>query len=357
MPRAAKTLLEAVDRYPYGRREDRLTEVFACVLEAVHEFACWFIEEAGGPAVAPGERVAVTTQGMAGGSGRPDMIIDYGEHRILSEHKIGPDLTDFQRVAYADWRCDSDVLVAPDAESYRIARVFKRYITWLRVAQEVDRLGGEDAGSSWRRRALEPDSSGRLRCLAELLAFLECQDVGVSNMSPIKESAVRAYRELRATRSLFETFLAMVRDDPRIQALAPSVLIPQKDKTQWWFSLDAVEWPYLVTLDPTCGAEIVLEPTADWLADDSPVLYAGFYFATPEGRLPAPFSHQDSPLQEALRAANVQIGLRADGKQGKCAVTLYLSDLAAQGGTVREQAEYAAGWAVDAVEGIRGISG
>jgi len=355
VPRAAETLLEAVERYPYGRREDRLTEVFACVLEAVRELVCWFVEEAGGPPVTPGDRLVVTTQGMLGGSGRPDMVIDYGPHRILSEHKIGAELTDFQRAAYADWRCDS-ALVAPDAERYRAAGIFKRYITWLRVAQEVDRLGEEAAGPSWRRRALRPDSPGRLRCLAELLAFLECQDVGVSNMKPIDESAVRSYSELRATRAMFETFLTMVREDPRIQSLAPSILMPEKDKTQWWFSLDAVEWPYLTVLDPQGGAQIALEPTADWLAQESPVLYAGFYFDTPDGRLPVPMSSQVSPLQDALRAANVQVGLRADGKQGKCAATLYLSELAARGGTLREQAEYAAGWAVDAIEAIRRIN-
>jgi hypothetical protein len=115
-------------------------------------------------------------------------------------------------------------------------------------------------------------------------------------------------------------------------------------------------WPYLATLDPECGAHIGLEPSADWLEDDDePVLYAGFYFSTPDARLPDALTARDSPVYEALLEASAQVGLCDNRKQGKCAATLYLSQVAANGGTLRAQADYATGWAVDAVQRISHI--
>jgi hypothetical protein len=362
VPRPAKTLLEASDRYPYGRREDRLTEVFASALEALPELARRFIEATGAPPPSANETPGVTTQGMFGGSGRPDLVLDYADEagnprRILSEHKIDAELTAFQRLSYADWRPDAVVLVAPDAQAYRAAGGFDAYITWQRVAEEIDRLGSDRAHPRWRHVALDPESPGRLRCLEVLLSFLERQNVGVSSMSPMDEESVRAYGALRTTRSKFEMFIEMVRESPRLRELGASLLLPEEQKTQWWISLDAPVWPYLRSLDPAAGAHIALEPSPDWLGhDDQPVVYAGFYFSTPDGRLPSAFAARHSSLSEQLREASAEVGLRDNRKQGKCAALLYLSEVALRGGTLRDQAEYVAGWAADALVGISRIS-
>ncbi len=121
---AASTLLEALDRFPHQRREDRLTEVFAHVLATVPSLARWFILEADAPHVpADDAQPEFFTQGALAGAGRPDMICRYQVadtpewRKILSEHKIDAEFTDYQREGYANWDRDANVLVAPAEHS------------------------------------------------------------------------------------------------------------------------------------------------------------------------------------------------------------------------------------------------
>jgi hypothetical protein len=110
------------------------------------ELARWFIETAGAPTAAAADRPRVTTQSMLGGSGRPDMILDYRDEagnsrRVLSEHKINADLTDLQRLAYVDWQADALVLVAPNAQVYRQAGVFHACFATETTDSVVDLAG------------------------------------------------------------------------------------------------------------------------------------------------------------------------------------------------------------------------
>ncbi len=102
MTRAAKTLLEAVTRYPEGSREDRLTEVFATTLEAVSDLAEWLISEARLPPPARGTGIVALTQVARPNGGRPDMLIEYRDAQqqtcgLLVEHKIEAQPTPEQR--------------------------------------------------------------------------------------------------------------------------------------------------------------------------------------------------------------------------------------------------------------------
>jgi hypothetical protein len=361
VPRAAETLLEALDRYPYGRREDRLTEVLATTLETLPELSAWLLETVDAPSAKPGTRVEVSTQRSRAGSGRPDMFIDYSDAesrpcRVLSEHKLNAEPTGYQRQAYAQWEeCDKKVLIAP--ERYRDIDVFDKQVTWLEVALEVNRLGVQHGGSDWRKTALDPDQPSRLRLLLEALDHIARQDVGVSSMAAIDHNDIEAYARIHPVRETMRNFIEMVRDDPRVLALGPSEIQSERQETQWWFALEVPPPRYLATLDPECGAQIALQPRDDWLEDmrDEPVLYSGFYFAAPEERLPEVLCAQGSSVAAALREADVKVGLHPGHKQAKCAATCYLSDIPAMGGTLSEQAGYAAGWAAAALQAISRI--
>ena len=78
MRSAAPTVLEALNRVSLNRSEDRLTEVFAHVLQGVPEIARWLIASVDcAPAAAASTPVEVFTQGAMAGEGRPDLQIYY----------------------------------------------------------------------------------------------------------------------------------------------------------------------------------------------------------------------------------------------------------------------------------------
>jgi len=113
----------------------------------------------------------------------------------------------------------------------------------------------------------------------------------------------------------------------------------------------------LVDQHPDCGAHIALQPTDDWLDPPlgEPLLYAGFYFETSTGLIPDAMIMDDAPVAAGLRDVNGCVGLHPNGRQVKCAKTLYLSAALAMGTTIEEQAENAAMWAAQAIEAISQI--
>jgi len=240
LPRAADTLLAALERYPEGRWEDRLTEVFASALAALPELAGWFVAKAGGPVPAQTTTFEVTTQLTWGGGGRPDMEILYNDSHgrrccVLSEHKIRARLTSYQHLAYGDWERNALVLVAPSSEIAQYKGDFDKCLTWLDVALAMIRIGKRHEGADWRKAARDPDTPSRLRILLETFDFLRRQDVGISSLSPMDDHAIQTYGELRHTRSAMRNFLEIVHAHPRIQSLGPSPIWTERQDTQWWF--------------------------------------------------------------------------------------------------------------------------
>lgn len=357
MSRNAETaFLGAVERYPDWRREDRLTEVFACALRLLPELAAWFVQKAGGPIPMQHEKFNVTTQSSLAGGGRPDMFVDYRGHRVLSEHKIDATATAYQGVGYPGWKDVHSVLIARDVAPYRDTTHFDMYLSWAEVANEVKRIGSEHGGEPWRQLALHPDQPSRLRCLEELLCFLERQNVGVVDETPVDDESLKHYRGFEAVRLQLKQFFQLLWEDAEIQALSPGAIVPENRDRQWWFPLE-VPWPYLSNLYPEeCGAHVALQPCADWLEErnDEPILYAGYWFSTPDGRLHERLIGMDTPTFQALRPGARQIGQHGP-KQGKYADILYLSDIVAYG-TLPKQVRHAANWAANAVQEISRIS-
>lgn len=216
MPTPPTTLLEAFDRYPFGRREDRVTEVFAAVLRLVPDLTSWFLEATHMPPAAGG--VKVETQNVRGGAGRPDMVLDYFDlendsRRLLSEHKLSADPTSYQLDAYPEWSRDKLALVAP--AGYRGLPGFDSYLTWVQVAQAIDLLG-QRAGQKWRAAAVDPESPSWLHVLLELVILLERQNVGVDMPDAVELIDVLAFRRASAAREKLTTLLELVGQDDLI---------------------------------------------------------------------------------------------------------------------------------------------
>lgn len=359
MRAAARTILEALDRFPYDRREDRLTEVFAYVLRTVPELTHWLIgcvDTLADPCRS--EPAEIFTQGAIVGSGRPDLRVEYkdrgGEQRVLlSEHKINSPLTPFQRAGYPGWERDALILIVPDGAGYQQAE-FAGCLTWLDVAEALVKLGERPASEQWRAAAFKPQAPSSLRCLHELLRLLEIEDVGVNRMDAIDDAAVKAYARMADVRDMLETFLRLIARDERLQ---PATAVSSElNRTHWYFDVPSVTWPYLLEIDPEAAAEVALESTATWLAepDERPILYAGFRFATPQRDLP---QQLDSPsMHRALRQIGAKIAIQPNRRQGKCVKTLSLTQVAAEGGTLPRQAQAAASFAVDALQQISSIA-
>ena len=173
--------------------------------------------------------------------------------------------------------------------------------------------------------------------------------------TPIDDKSLEHYRRLQPVRLQLKQFFELLWEDAEIQALRPEAIRKEEWDTQWWFPLE-VPWSYLSNLYPEeCGAQIALQPGADWLEErnDEPVLYAGYWFSTPDGRLHEGLIDVDTPTFRALRPGR-QIGQHGP-KQGKYADILYLSDIVAYG-TLPKQVRHAANWAANAIQEISRIS-
>lgn len=374
MPPAAETILDALDRVPHVRREDRLTEVFAYVLRTVPELACWLVLRVGTIPAPRTKTITVCTQGSLSGSGRPDLLLEYvaadgRQVRLLSELKITAGLTSYQETGYAGWDKDAVVLIAPhDAKFGDAMSLFDGVVTWLEVAAKVDQLGSSLAEGRWRTAALNPAAPSCLRCLAELVTLLEREEVGVSSMSVIDEPTVEVYSKMAHAQSSLETFVRMINTNLRLEELVPDSTVVREGRgsrgpgPNWFFVFD-VAWPFLTAIDPEAGAHVALESSGAWLEQgiDGPVMYAGFYFATPEGRLPEELRDPESAVSQAPSRAGALVVLEPHRKQAKCIKVLPLAEIAKRAGTITEQAEWAAAWAAQTVEqlvtiGPRGVT-
>lgn len=114
-------------------------------------------------------------------------------------------------------------------------------------------------------------------------------------------------------------------------------------------------WPILEALDEHYGGEVVIAPSVPWLPDaiQGPALYAGFYFAINDGRLPDLF--RDSPsFAASLQRAEVVVAPQ-NPRQAKCVRLLPLSDIVGHSEKLSDQVEFAARWAVRAFDDIVGL--
>lgn len=360
MPRAPQTVLEAGLSYK-PQWENRLTAIFAAVLDQHHQLAQAFFELVDLPV---GDRYEAYTEVWVTPSRRVDMqVVAKDAHnadvaQIWSEHKReGGAFSTSQREDYlaalqrqgggrlltivADLRddetsTDDDLAARPGEASPDDARWWA--LDWQSVAEMAHNVGrsapGEWGGLRWRDKALERDAPAANRALYELVWYLE--EEGYAVVDPFIAEYVQAVRHMPGAAQTATALLERAADN--MTAFTPVGEAVSHDEG---FS-QAFELPPGGWVDRLEGsAELVVESDDAWV--DAPqgeaslavgVSFDGSWFR-PLAALPtwagqvhaAGFSfaeHDEYVLVYATRP---------------------LADVAAHGQTLAEQARFVAGWA------------
>ena len=269
MPKAAETVLQAIARYPFGRAEDRLTEIFAYTLQAVPELAALLIDKVEAPPLGEAGELSVFTQNAMSNAGRPDMRIVYfdsaGNSRsILSEHKIDAPRTAYQDVAYPGWDSDKTIFIAPDSYPSAGRGAFDCYLTWREVAGACHQVGRRAVDSDrWRSQALGLGTLGRTRAVEEFIRYLESAPVQVGRMMPLTNKTVRGLVEANEALPTIENFVMCVSEHPELRALGSHAPVPWGSST-WAIYFDEARWPLMETPELNVAAEVVLQPLPEW---------------------------------------------------------------------------------------------
>src|SRR4051794_9598804 len=161
MPRSRETLIGAMTAKQGA--EDRLTEVFATVLDTHDGLAAALFNELGLPV---GQRFQVFTQVRVSPGSRPDMVLHSLDRagavvsRVWSEHKIDAGFGDLQLERYLEALRTLPgkgelIFVAREAPTARVGAEWRGF-TWQEIGELVDRVGRAWAGAEWLRRAVEP---------------------------------------------------------------------------------------------------------------------------------------------------------------------------------------------------------
>jgi len=209
MPRARQELLDSALTY-FDGSENRLTEVFATVLE-VHEGFARALFDRVGIDLPDDVRFKASTQKAVAEGARPDMVLLalQGQHlvaQLWSEHKIdGGGFRDMQledyRDALARERSQSRLLgIVADVESGSDGPDW-RMLTWQEVAELANSVGAKwaanGAARDWRASALEPTAPARERLLHEFIWYVEEENDAVVN--PLGSENLQAFEKAAET--------------------------------------------------------------------------------------------------------------------------------------------------------------
>lgn len=209
MPRARRELLDAALTY-FDGSENRLTEVFATVLEAHGGFARALFDRVG-IELPDGVRFEAYTQKTVAEGCRPDMALLAFQDRHLvaqlwSEHKIdGGGFRDMQLEDYRD-------ALAREPSQHRLVGIVAdlesgsggpdwRILRWQEVAELANSVGIESAAdgvaSDWRKSALGPAALARQRLLHEFIWYVEEENGAVVN--PLSSDNLQAFQKAAET--------------------------------------------------------------------------------------------------------------------------------------------------------------
>jgi hypothetical protein len=345
MARARKSLLDAVSSHG---KEDRLTEVFATVLDTHVELAAALFTKVGLPV---GERFQVFTQVSVVPGSRPDMLVhSLGRtgavvSRLWSEHKLDAGFGDMQRERYLAALDDLEgprrlVLIVRDAPTAREDGDWRGF-TWQEIGELVNAVGRTWGGRDWRQRALGPDAPAKHRLLGELLWYLEDKDLAV--VHSLNADNLLAYKLMVETgRGLFAL---LERAAQNADALTPSHGGNEDDVTLW----QQFEPPKESWLDGFSGFEVSVELLASdrdyWspARHDEPALAAGYSF--------------EAALHPALSARREWVA-QLDAAGFSCELwaqwvrvyrTMPMSELLGAGDSLNAQAQVLGVWAQDAI--------
>ena len=290
MPRSRESLLDAASTQG---REDRLTEVFATVVDACDELAAALFAEVGLPV---GERFQVFTQERVTPGERPDMLIhtlDRGGAEIAhiwSEHKVGAGFGDMQRERYlAAMRSlpgpGELIFVVAEAPAAREAGDW-RGLTWQEIGELSESVGRAWGDREWRKKALAPSAPSKWRLLYELLWYLEEKE-GLAVVHALDHDNLLAYKLMEQTVLAVESLVE--RAAQNAAPLRPTGKT-EDDGATVWLQFDTPADSWLTRLSAFQAAPELLVSDRDYWSPeqfDEPSFAAGYSL---ERRLHAPLS-------------------------------------------------------------------
>src|SRR4051794_36585259 len=234
MPRSREALLHAMSP---RKAEDRLTEIFAVVLDACDELAKSLFAEVELPV---GERFQVFTQVAVTKANKPDMLVhslDRGGtvvSRLWSEHKIDSGFGLLQRERYLEslraLPGDGELIfIVKDAPTARESGEWRGF-TWQEIAELAEGVGLAWGGRDWRREALAPTAPAKWRLLWELLWYLE-EEEGLAVAQALDQDRLLAFKLMEETAAAVAALLE--RASQSAPGLKPSGSVGEEPPTLW----------------------------------------------------------------------------------------------------------------------------
>ena len=370
-------LLEAADSYRHDSEpENRLTEVLAEVLRTAPLLMEWLAAQAFQGRredalawTAEGDYIVETQFSFPTGE-RPDMKIRFtGPFQppagvLFLENKIDARFTDWQKRGYPSIPPDERVIVlTPDGRTpnHQVTRFVS--IKWNELARAADGIGRTWSGGPWRELALVANAPSQYRMLAELIHYLEGEEVDVNVPGPLTESDLKIVPEVVATVDRWNTLFELVErelvgvgiDGPREPWDTDKMPPRSAPLTGWRLELRGdVRWPALDSLySGWITREVLLAPAPTWRPASEPVPAFGVGVSIDTaGGWPIGLREGD-PLRVAIEATNeFSLGTTWRGTVGRIFATLPLRDVATSDRTLDLQAERVAEWARERLDAI-----
>lgn len=366
----------------YGRdSEDRLTEIMATALASHPGFSGAIFRRLGLPA---GDRRAVATQQLVTTACRPDLFLyAYDKGRVVAQIWIENKHVDYdfhdrqlenQREAFdqvpgetkrliAVLPADSPHLRKPDQPPsvtlrQRLARITPaaagrnpayladRLFSWQDIANLAYEVGNAQpdpwGGGRWRVEAMRADAPACQRLLHEFITYLEQQMEVV--VEPLNSDNIVAFKLREQTLDRLDEIIE--RAFGRLRQADFSANWDAEELTAS-FGSPASHW-----LRRRGGElEFIVDERDSFSPDETgePAFGAGFSLPA---RLYEAVSADRQWVEEATAA---DFGLKPDGKRLCCYRKLSLATLVKGGGTLDEQADFLARWALDALATARDL--
>lgn len=378
-PSQRLTLLDAADSYSWAREpENRLTEIFAVVLRASPELVAWLARRAFPTATEATAQAwtrggyDVDTQHVLPTRERPDLIIRFDgpeapPGRVVCENKIGADWTAAQRAGYEGLAPQDEVLLISPAEVPRYATRFAS-VSWDQIARAIFEIGRDwahtNGSTDWRADALRPDAPSQFRLLAELLRYLQRENLGAMVADPFTAVDVDTFARAEAALGRAEALIRLVSGALGRDGIGK----PQPWQTDgvrgslsdgWSVTLGPANWPALDDFDLDWQLEeLLLTRRITWEPGpprDVPAFGVGVTISTeagwPEGIA------EGSPLRKAIDATDgIRAGTTFRGRRGRIFATCPLAAIAREDATLDQQAREVADWAEEQLQRIAQIA-
>lgn len=235
MTHRPRSLLRAVRT---AIREDRLTELFAVVLDGHPAVARRILERAELPSEGA---VEVSTQVRTRRGKRVDLqlvALDADQHvvgRLWSEHKTGsgygPEQLPNYAAELAEFPGKTQLITIVDQLVEADDPRWKR-LTWQEVATMMTEVGCAEDGPEWRQRAISGDTLARQRLLHELLSYME-EEHGTM-LDPIDHLDVIAFARANRTSELLVAVMERAAEQSSLTPDGPVGCSPKDDWGAYW---------------------------------------------------------------------------------------------------------------------------